>query len=113
MMFQALSDLIKGKPKSKRSSKWPLVRYIYLKSNPLCASCGGRENLEVHHKIPVHIRPDLELEKSNLITLCESKHYGINCHLFVGHCGNYKEYNNNIDKGVNLIKYILNSKAVR
>jgi len=55
--------------------------------------CGGKEKLEVHHLQPFHIKPDLELDPNNLITLCESKNHGINCHLFIGHLGNYKSIN--------------------
>jgi hypothetical protein len=37
--------------------------------------------------------PDLELKVSNLVTLCESKKGGLNCHLAVGHLGSYKRVN--------------------
>jgi hypothetical protein len=37
--------------------------------------------------IPFHIRPNLELDPSNLITLCRGHH------LYVGHNGNWKLWN--------------------
>ena len=40
------------------------------------------------------MHPELELEPTNLITLCECLSYGINCHLLVGHLGNYRNINN-------------------
>lgn len=89
-----LKDLISGKSPflAKRSPQWRKVRANFLVVNPTCAACGGKEKLEVHHKIPFHVAPELELDPANLITLCESKKMGINCHLFVGHAGNYRTY---------------------
>jgi hypothetical protein len=49
--------------------------------------------LDVHHIRPFHLHPDLELEPSNLITLCEADKGGVNCHLFIGHLGNFKSFN--------------------
>ncbi len=87
--------LIDGKREwsQKRSSKWPSIRQAHLKENPSCAVCGGKSDVEVHHIRPFHLAPELELESSNLISLCEAKKYGVNCHLFFGHLGNYKSEN--------------------
>ena len=93
MMLAALTDILKGKPSARRSSKWPTVRARHLVLHPICEVCGGRDSLEVHHIQPFHIHPDLELEPSNLMTLCESKKKGVNCHLFFGHLGNFKTIN--------------------
>jgi 5-methylcytosine-specific restriction enzyme A len=82
---------------SKRSAKWPLVRGVHLKLHPECAICGNTKKCEVHHKQPFHLHPELELEPSNLITLCEKKEHGINCHLLVGHLGNYKNFNPSVE----------------
>ncbi len=82
--------------KHKRSSKWPAVRKSFLEENPTCAFCGGKDSLEVHHIKPFHLDPSLELDLSNLIALCESKKYGVNCHLFFGHLGNYRRENTSI-----------------
>lgn len=95
MIVKNIKDVIEGKAsfKQTRSSKWPTVRKQFLLQNPACAACGGTQKLEVHHISPFHETPHLELEPSNLITLCESKSYGIVCHLLVGHLGNYKNTN--------------------
>ena len=77
----------------KRSSKWTSVRKAYLKANPECALCFVQKDLNVHHIKPFHLFPHLELEPTNLITLCRSKYLGLNCHLRVGHGGNYRYYN--------------------
>lgn len=76
-----------------RSSKWPTVRKAHLAENPTCAVCGGSEKLEVHHVRPFHLHPDLELDRRNLLTLCESGRGGLTCHLAIGHLGDYKSYN--------------------
>jgi 5-methylcytosine-specific restriction endonuclease McrA len=94
-MIQRIKDIIQGKIKlrDRRSSKWSRIRNIHLKEKPKCAACGGHKKLEVHHIKPFNKYPELELEPSNLITLCESKKNGVNCHLLFGHLGNYKTIN--------------------
>lgn len=98
MIRRKLSDLVHGKAPlfASRSPAWTQVRTCYLAENPFCQACGGKEKLEVHHIIPFHEAPHLELEPTNLITLCESGKYGINCHLFVGHKGNYRDVNSSV-----------------
>lgn len=49
--------------------------------------------MRVHHVVPFHVDPSRELDPSNLMTLCEAKKYGINCHLLVGHLGNWRRWN--------------------
>jgi hypothetical protein len=51
-----------------------LERDTYLCTNP---SCRSAVNLDVHHSIPRTQRPDLTLDASNLITLCEKCHYAM------------------------------------
>lgn len=82
---------------SKRSGKWPAVRRAHLLSNPVCVMCGGKKKLEAHHIRPFHLHPELELDPSNLITLCENKADGVNCHLLFGHLGNFKSFNANVE----------------
>src|SRR5271166_1802855 len=53
-----------------RSPKWPAVRAAHLAIEPACAFCGHTKDLQVHHILEFRVRPDLELEPSNLITLC-------------------------------------------
>lgn len=82
---------------ARRSSKWPTVRKHHLLANPCCAVCGGSEKLEVHHKRPFHLQPELELDPGNLITLCEALKGGANCHLLFGHLGNFKAFNPDVE----------------
>lgn len=75
-----------------RSSRWPKVSDMFLEDRS-CTVCGGKEKLVAHHILPYHLYPDLELEPSNLMPLCQSGKYGINCHLWFGHLGNWRRYN--------------------
>jgi 5-methylcytosine-specific restriction endonuclease McrA len=85
------------KVKVKRSSKWAYWRRKHLKIEPTCQWCGGGAGyLQVHHVVPVHVDASLELEMTNLITLCETPNY--NCHRRVGHLGNWRLYNENVRK---------------
>lgn len=95
-MITKIKDLIQGKVSladPARSSKWRGVRATHLKDHPCCVVCGGTKSLNVHHIKPFHTHPELELDSNNLITLCECKLHGINCHLLVGHLGNFKRIN--------------------
>ena len=87
----------------KRSNLWRRIRRAHLLSESVCQWCGNKKDLEVHHIQPFHIRPELELEPLNLITLCGRKNIFArairaitgrpNCHLRHGHLGNYKNSN--------------------
>ncbi len=83
-------------PGSRRSSSWPKARKQHLSINPSCVVCGGDKRLEVHHVKPFHLHPELELDATNLITLCENEHNGINCHLAFGHLGSFKSVNDQV-----------------
>jgi hypothetical protein len=80
----------------KRSGHWPAARKAHLAKHPLCEVCGGKKKLEVHHIKPFHLHPELELDPTNFITLCENDKDGVNCHLLFGHLGNFKSYNENV-----------------
>lgn len=94
-MLKRLTDVIQGKAPAghKRSSKWPSVRKAHLVENSTCALCGGTKKLEVHHIVPFAVDSTLELDPGNLITLCESKSFGVTCHRFAGHLGSYRKAN--------------------
>jgi 5-methylcytosine-specific restriction enzyme A len=81
-----------------RSSRWSHVRNEHIKKFPECAVCGKTENLTVHHKKPFHVFPELELEPTNLVTLCESA--GMHCHITFGHLGSFKSYNGSIEDDI-------------
>lgn len=89
-LLTAVGEALRGKPLRMRSSRWDTVRDEYLKRHPKCAACGTNEKLQVHHRKPFHLYPDLELDAGNLLTLCESKN---KCHLKIGHLGNWKKWN--------------------
>ena len=82
----------------KRSKKWRKVRQAHLKKYPQCVVCGSRDKKrnQVHHIIPFHIKPELELDESNLITLCESSRK--NCHFQFGHLYSWRSYNTDVVK---------------
>jgi 5-methylcytosine-specific restriction endonuclease McrA len=77
----------------KRSDEWEKLKRQFKKMHPKCAVCGTTKQLEVHHIKPVHIFPELELELTNLLMLCEGD---TNCHLMFGHLKNYKKYNSTV-----------------
>jgi len=60
-----------------RASEWVQVRSDFVRKHPRCEACGSGYNLNVHHIIPFHERPDLELVEDNLITLCREHHFRI------------------------------------
>ena len=99
-MIERITDAWQGKApfSAKRSSEWSRVRKEFLEKNPVCACCGGDKKLQVHHIQPFHSHPELELEESNLITLCRRKKYGIDCHLLVGHLGWFKNVNLHVEE---------------
>ena len=112
--IKRVKDVLQGKAplNAKRSTHWPTVRKNFLKLNPSCAACGDTAKLEVHHKMPFHLDPSLELDPNNLITLCESDSYGIICHLYIGHLGNYKKFNPNVtEDAASVLKRLNESKA--
>lgn len=67
-----------GSPRMQsRGSGWQRVRAAHLEKHPACEACGSIEALNVHHIQTVMERPDLELEPSNLLTLCREHHFRI------------------------------------
>lgn len=93
-LIAAIKDRVQGKVPllSKRSSQWPTHRKHWLELNAECAACGSKEGLQVHHVKPFHLDPNLELAYTNYITLCE-RVGGRECHLHIGHHGNFKQEN--------------------
>ena len=74
-----------------RSPGWWKVRKARIKGDgSKCQACGRTRNLQVHHVLPVHLFPWLELAITNLITLCGP------CHLLFGHLNHWKAYNPNV-----------------
>jgi hypothetical protein len=74
----------------RRSARWRSVRRAHLKQEPACVACGRVRWRQVHHEKPFHLDPELELDPSNLITLCQSPlPGGPKHHLQYGHAGNW------------------------
>jgi hypothetical protein len=80
----------------ERSPLWPKVEKKHKKLFPTCAACGTNEEVQVHHKRPFHLHPELELDPNNLISLCMVAPK--NCHLTVGHGNSFKAYNPKVDE---------------
>ena len=56
------------------SAPWDRLRRRCLdRDNWRCQQCG-KYGHHAHHRIPVHERPDLEDDPSNIVTLCRSCH---------------------------------------
>jgi 5-methylcytosine-specific restriction enzyme A len=83
-----LAQIVTGEP--PRSDKWPKVEHAHLALHPICAACGGALRLNVHHMKPFHLDPALELDPTNLITLCMGE---FECHIRIGHGDDFKAYN--------------------
>lgn len=77
------------------SGKWQKAkRKYYKKHEKKCAVCSSKKKIQLHHKLPRHLFPELALDERNFIPLCNRK--GITCHLIHGHMGSYFTYNSNI-----------------
>jgi hypothetical protein len=97
-----IQSKIREKKKSKeRSPEWNRVRDRFLKEKPFCASCGGKKELQVHHIEPFHVRPDLELDYSNLVVLCMGRW---DCHIKIGHGSSFKFFNKDVIPNATEIK---------
>lgn len=77
-----------------RSPQWPRVRAQHLRMQPICQACGTRDKLQVHHVKPFHVDPALELDPSNLLTLCEKPSH--DCHFTWGHFHDWSRWNPNV-----------------
>lgn len=80
-----------------RSSKWNKVRDDFLKDNPFCEACGVKADI-VHHILPYHFEPNLELDESNLISLCSE------CHLVLAHLKSFKRFDPDIKEVARLFR---------
>ncbi len=101
----ALEDIASREFGAKRSPLWTKTRKTHLKRQPECQACGQTESVSVHHKIPYHLRPDLECSAENLVTLCEkSDRFGFGCHQIIGHCGSWVLHNPNVDKCIAVVR---------
>lgn len=79
-----------------RSPDWVALSRKVILEIRRCEVCGSKKGLEVHHKLPFHLHPELELVRVNLCCLCRR------CHLFVGHLGTWSSYNPEIDRDMKI-----------
>lgn len=75
---------------TRRSAEWGPFRDKIVKENPFCAGCSRQSTLEVHHILPFHVRPDLECDRANVVTLCRE------CHYTFGHLRDWRLHNPNV-----------------
>ena len=92
IMFQWFQRLVFGNPVEQlvqRHRAWAEIAKDFLRLFPKCAVCGTTDGVVPHHILPVHFPggKDVELEWSNLMTLCPRDH------LLFGHLGDWKAAN--------------------
>ena len=80
-----------------RSPHWSTVERKFKATFPSCAVCDTLKKVEVHHKKPFHLHPDLELDPRNLISLCREHHQ------WFGHLGDYKCSNPDVRKWIKAV----------
>lgn len=98
-------------PRRPRSPRWRAIREAHLLGHPACSACGRDRSVEVHHLKPFHLRPELELDPANLLTLCSSGPAGANCHLLVGHAGDWSGWNEHAIRDARRILTMLRARA--
>ncbi|WP_220197000.1 HNH endonuclease [Ktedonospora formicarum] len=83
----------------ERSGEWSRVQDEHLLREPACRACGYKgKKVQVHHIKPFHLHPELELDPSNLITLCQVR--GKHHHMLLGHLNLWASYNAEIEHDV-------------
>ena len=91
------------------SGKWQKAKRLYYKKHgKVCKCCGQRKKIQLHHKLPRHLFPELALDPKNFISLCNRK--GVGCHFLHGHMGSYRTYNENI---VDVCDYVRNNSLLK
>lgn len=90
--------MIAKKHGKARSTEWPRVEKEHLQRQPACVACGHTEHVQVHHVKPFHLHPQLELEPTNLITLCEAP--SRDHHLLLGHLDEWESFNEHVHADV-------------
>jgi len=93
-----------------RNPKFESASKLYLKGKK-CMICGGTLRLMAHHKYPFHLFPELEMDETHWRPLCEGDHR-LNCHLLVGHGGNFEGFNPLVDEFAGLIQFLLRTNSV-
>ena len=95
--LQAILERISPQGRAKlggasRSTKWPEFKKEFAKTHlPVCAACGGVDELNLHHLYVFHAYPEYELAEWNVRWLCNKNR----CHIDIGHLGDFKSVNPN------------------
>ena len=85
----------------------------YRKTHIRCELCNARSNIsngnknDIHHRIPVHIDRSKAADQDNLITLCRRHHF------YIGHMGNWKSHNSNLDETIDAMKKAYELHAIK
>ena len=87
-----------------RSSGWSTLSRRIIAEVGECEATGSKKNLEAHHIIPFHLRPDLELVRSNIIVLNKWIHF------FLAHFGYYGSWNENIREHAKWLRDLIKNR---
>lgn len=69
----------------------------YLLLFPICEICGTPLKVSVHHVKSIKRFPELSVDKTNMISLCDDRSNPSSCHLRHGHLGDWNKNNTNIN----------------
>lgn len=89
---------------TKRHSGWGPASHLYVLRYPSCYVCGrlvwkGLKAVcpySIHHALPFHLYPELEMDEANWVTVCEYRSF--NCHFVAGHLLDWRSWNADIRK---------------
>ena len=95
---------------TKRNPRFGPAAKLWLRDKR-CLVCGGQKRLQCHHKYPFHLFPSLEMDERYWRPLCEGDHR-LNCHLLVGHGGDYSGFNPLVDELAGIMHFILRTNGV-
>lgn len=95
-----LKDLFRGNLLGGlRSSDWYWFKKMYEGICPKeCRCCGTKRKVELHHIVPFHEDPSLELDVNNVIWLCRT------CHHLLGHLKFWKSHNVNVEEDAKVLR---------
>ena len=77
-----------------RSPIWYKIAKDFVRTHPKCEMCMTNTDLNVHHIQPFHLNPLLELDTTNLMTLCRHDHF------LWGHFGKWASFNKDVKKDI-------------
>lgn len=107
-------DFAAAKPLHPRSPHWEQLERDIVAKHPYCAATGKEPEhndgliLNVHHIRPYHLRPELELEPTNLIVLMGGV---LAVHLWLGHLGDWHSFNPHVvEQAAEFLKQVRSRK---